>query len=159
MEFVMNAMEPLRYLRVFGTGRIDFRYLVCQRFLLFLHGVQLVEDGHALVEYRSAGERQTILRQIAYGDALHLRNAAPVEPFQPGEDSQQRGLAASVGADKADALVGRDQPVQAFKQDFGAKSFRCACELNHCLQSNGQPKPSGQTYLYFYFNAISGEKV
>ena len=58
-------------------------------------------------------------------------DAAVIEPLDAGEDFEQRGFAGSVGADDADALFWRDEPVQVFKEDSGAEAFPGACQLNH----------------------------
>ena len=55
----------------------------------------------------------------------------PSSESMPARIFEQRRFAGAVGADEAGALVGRDQPVEIFKQDFGAKALGCACELNH----------------------------
>ena len=49
----------------------------------------------------------------------------------PAEHLEQRRFAGAVGADDADALVGRDQPVEVFEEDFGAEAFSGPGELNH----------------------------
>ena len=46
----------------------------------------------------------------------------------------QRGFAGAVGADQADAVAGRDQPVRVFEEEFVAEAFSGAGKLNHGLE-------------------------
>ena len=48
---------------------------------------------------------------------------AVVERLDAGENLQQRGFAGAVGADQADAIVRRDQPVEFPKRILGPKRF------------------------------------
>ena len=90
----------------------------CSRF----EGVDLVENGQAFVEDGAAGERDAVLRQIAGADAFHHVDGAVIERFDAGEDFEQRGFAGAVGADDADALLRRDQPVEVFETEFWGRS-------------------------------------
>src|SRR5439155_27203960 len=105
VKLALDAMKALGDLGIFRAQGIDFGHPVRQRLLLLFHVAELVEDGHALVEHRAAGERQPVLRQVPDGEALHASNGARVESVEAGQDAQQRGLAGSVGPDYADALV------------------------------------------------------
>ena len=50
----------------------------------------------------------------------------------PPSHFEQCRFAGAVRAHDADAVLGRDQPVEIFKQEFVAESFAGARELNHC---------------------------
>ena len=119
-KLAFHAMEAVGHLRVLGAGGVEFGHAARQVLLLVFERAQAGEDRHALGEDRAAGEREAILRQVAEGDALLGGDAAGVEPFDSGQDLEQRRLAGAVGAHDAGALVGRDQPVDVFKEDFGA---------------------------------------
>ncbi len=113
-------MEAVGHLRVLGAARVEFGHAVRELFLLVFERAQAGENRHALGENRAAGERQAFLRQIAEGDALLGGDAAGVEAFDSGQHLEQRRFAGAVGAHNAGALVGRHQPVDVFKEDFGA---------------------------------------
>ena len=81
------------------------------------------ENRQAFVEDGAPGERDAILRQIARADAFHHVDGAVVEPLDSGEHFQERRFAGAVGADDADALLRRDQPVEIFKKNFGSEAF------------------------------------
>ena len=68
-------------------------------------------------------EAQAELRQEAGPDVLHGGDAAVVQALLAGQDLQEGGLAAAVGADQPDAVAGVDLPVRAFKQQPLAVSF------------------------------------
>ena len=130
-EFAFGAMEAVGDLGVLGAGGIELGHAVGEVFLLLLQGAQIGEDGHAFGEDGAAGKREPFLRQVADADALHDGDGAGVEPVDAGQDLEQRGFAGAVGADDAGALVGRDQPVQVFEEDFGAEAFAGPGELDH----------------------------
>ncbi len=96
-------------------------------------GVQVVEDGQALVEDGLAAQREAILREVAEGHALDAGELAVVEGLKAGEDLEQGGFAGAVAADKAGALVRRDQPVDVFKEEFLAEALAGGGELEHLL--------------------------
>ena len=102
-------------------------------FGLGFHGVEVVEDGEALVEDGLAAEGEAVLRKVAEGHALDAGELAVVEGFDAGEDFEQRGFAGAVAADEAGALVRRDQPVGVFKEEFLAEAFAGGGELKHRL--------------------------
>ncbi len=70
LEFVLDAVVALGDLPVFRRRVVHFRHARGQRFHLRFHGTQIVEDRHALGKHAAAGERKSILRQIADGRAL-----------------------------------------------------------------------------------------
>ena len=72
---------------------------------------------------RAAGERQSVLRQIALRDALGEADGAVIERLHAAQDLEQRGFAGAVAADQAGALLGRDQPVAIFEEKFVAETF------------------------------------
>ena len=115
-------MEALGHLRVLGAGGVELGHAVREALLLLFQRAQVGEDGHALGEDGAAGKRKALLRQVAEGDALLRGDGAGVEALDSGQHLEQRGFAGAVGADDAGALVGRDQPVEVFKEDFGAVS-------------------------------------
>ena len=104
-----------------------------QRFHLLLHLAQVLEHAHAFGEDGAAGERQAVLRQIALADAFGKGDVAVIERFHAAQDLEQRGLAGAVGADQARALLGRDQPVAVFEQEFVAETLAGALQLNHLI--------------------------
>jgi hypothetical protein len=104
---------------------------VGELFGLGLHFAEFVEDGEALVEDAAAGEREAVLREVADGHALDVGAQAVVEGLDAGEDLEQRGFARAVAADQPGALVGRDQPVDVFEEEFLAVAFAGSGELKH----------------------------
>ena len=96
-----------------------------------LEGVEVVEDGEALVEDGLAAQGEAILREVAEGHAFDAGELAVVEGFDAGEDLEQGGFAGAVAADEAGALVGRDEPVGVFKEEFLAEALAGAGELEH----------------------------
>ena len=103
------------YLLILGRRLIELGHPVGQFLLFSFERVDLREHRHAFIEDRAAAKRDAILRQITGANALHHVDGAVIEPLDAGEHFQQGRLARSVGADNADALLRRDQPVQIFK--------------------------------------------
>ena len=108
---------------VLGGLGVRVRHGVGQLLVFDFERADLVEDGEALVEDAAAGEREAILREVAEGHALGVGALAVVERLDAGEDLEQGGLAGAVAADKAGALIRRDEPVDVFKEEFWAESF------------------------------------
>ena len=113
----------LRDLLVFEGLVIEFPHPVLQLFLLRFHGADVLEHRHAFIEHRATGEVDTILRQIARTNAFHPVDGAVVEAFNAGHYLEQGRLARPIAADNTDALLRRNEPVQVFKQCFGAEAF------------------------------------
>ena len=84
---------------------------------------QIVENSHAFGENGAARKRQTVLRQVSGDDPFRDGQRSVIERLHPADHLQQRGLAGAVGADKADAVLRRDQPVEIFEQEFVAEAF------------------------------------
>jgi hypothetical protein len=126
---------------VFAGLGIGGREGVSDLFGLALEGVEVVEDGEALGEDSLAAEGEAILREVAEGHALDAGELAVVEGLEAGEDLEQGGFAGAVAADKAGALVRRDEPVGVFKEELGAEAFAGGGELqhlylfSHCLET------------------------
>src|SRR5271157_1046568 len=114
-EFAGDALIPVRYLRIFAGGVIEFAHLVSEVLHLLLQRAQAAEHGHAFVENRTAGELQAVLREVAVGRVLRGRDAAVVERLHAAKNLQQRRLSGAVGADQANALARRDQPIQVIE--------------------------------------------
>src|SRR5215469_13709244 len=93
--------------------------------------MNVAEDRKTLGKNSAAGERQAILGKIAAPDAALLRQTSVVERLEPTQHFEQRGFAGAVAADKADAVLWRDQPVKVLKQDFWAEAFPGSGELDH----------------------------
>src|ERR1019366_124056 len=70
-----------------------------------------VEDREAFGEDGFAAEGEAVLGEVAEGRSLDGGEDAVIEGFQTGEDFEQGGFAGTVTADKAGALVRRDEPV------------------------------------------------
>ena len=124
-------MEAVGDLGVLGAGGVEFGHAAGQVFLLVFEGAQVGEDGHAFGEDGAAGKREAFLGQVAEGDALLGDDGAGVEAFDAGEHLEQGRFAGAVGAHDAGALVGRDQPVDVFEENFGAVVFAGPGELDH----------------------------
>jgi len=118
-------------LAVFVALVIEFRHATGEVFLFLFERAEGIENGHAFGEDGAAGEIDAVLREVAGADAFGGVDAAVIEVFDAGEDFEKRGFAGAVGADDADALLGRDEPVQVFKQDAGAEAFPGFGKLNH----------------------------
>ena len=104
-------------------------------FHLLLHGAEIVEDRHALGKDAAARERKPVLRQIAGADAFRGADRAVVEGFHSAENLQQRGFAGAIRAHQADPVLGRDQPVGFFEEEFVAVAFSGGGKLDHGLGS------------------------
>ena len=125
-------VEALGDLRVFGSCMDRARTCVAvSSSISFPCSRRSCENRHALGEDGAAGERQPILRQVAALMPFGTADGAVVERFHAGQNLQQRGFAGAVGADDADAVVGRDQPVGSFEEEFVAVALAGAGELNH----------------------------
>jgi len=118
---------------VFGGGRVEFGERVGEGFELALHVLEFVEDGEALGEDGAAGEAEAILGEVAGGDALLEGGVAGVGGIEAGEDFEDGGFAGAVGADEADAVLGGDEPVDAFEEELGAEAFAGVDEGDHVL--------------------------
>ena len=88
-----------------------------------LKGMKVVEDGETLGEDCLATKSETVLRKVAEGHAFDSRERPVVEGLDAGEDFQEGGFACAIAADQAGALVGRDEPVDVFKEEFVAEAF------------------------------------
>ena len=122
-ELAGDAFITVRDLRVLAGRVVELAHFVSEVFHLLLQRAQVGEDGHAFVENSAAGKLKAVLRQIAEGRVLGGDEATVVERLDPGKDFQQRGFSGAVGADKANALSGSDQPVKIFEEKFRAKAF------------------------------------
>ena len=90
---------------------------------------------HSAKTVRPESERPSC-GKIAGGRAFGDDERAVVESVEAGENLHQRGFAGAVRADQADAVVGRDQPVDVFEKKFVAETFSGAGKLNHGLDSS-----------------------
>ena len=133
-EFVFHAVVAVGDGGVFRAGVVEFRHAVGERFQFRFHGAQVVEHRHAFGEDAAAGEREAVLRKISGRCAFGDDQAAVVERVHARENFHQRGLAGAVAADQADAVVGRDEPVRVFEEEFVAETFSGAGKLNHGLE-------------------------
>ena len=102
-----------------------------QVFLFLFEGAKGVENRHAFGEDGTAGEVDAVLREVAGANAFGGVDAAVIEMLDSREDLEQGGFAGAIGANDADALFRRDEPVQVFKQDAGAEAFPGFGKLNH----------------------------
>ena len=102
-------------------------------FGLALQIEEVVEDGEALGKDGLAADGEAVLRQVSNGHSLDRGELAVVEGIEAGEDLEQRGFARAIAANQASALVRRDEPVDVFKEEFGAEPFAGGGELKHCL--------------------------
>ena len=130
-EFAFGAMEAVGHLGIFRAGRVQLRHAARQLLLLVLEGAQIAEHGHAFGEHGAAGKREALLRQIADAGAALRRDGTGIEPFDSGQHFEQRRFAGAVGAHDAGAFVGRNQPVDVLKKDFGAVALAGPRELDH----------------------------
>ncbi len=130
-EFTIQVMEAVRHLRVFRAGGIQLAHLMRELFHLHFHLLQRRENRHALGENAAAGERKAVLRQVAGADAARDAELAVVERLHARQHLEQRGFAAAIRAHQACAILGRDHPVEIFKQQLGAEALAGAGKLNH----------------------------
>ena len=82
-------MKPLGDLPVFGAGGIELRHAVGQVLLLLLEFPQVVEHGHALREYGTAGEGKTFLGKVSKGNALLGGQDTGIESLDSGQHLQE----------------------------------------------------------------------
>ena len=59
--------------------------------------------------------------------------AAVIQAVEPGQDLHQSRFACAIRADQSRALVGSNEPVGIFKEEFGAEPFAGAGKLQHSL--------------------------
>ena len=102
-----------------------------QLFHLHFHLLERSENRHAFGEYAASGERQTVLRQVAGADAARDAQPAVIERLHARQHFEQRGFAAAVRAHQTRTVLGRDHPVEIFKQQLGAEALAGAGKLNH----------------------------
>ena len=123
---VARAEFMLEFLVAVGDGGIllaqvvELGHVVGEGLHLFFHGVEIVEDRHALGKDGATGEGEAVLREVAGGNAPGARDGAIVERFKSAEDFHDGGFAGAVGADEADAGLRRDEPVGIFEEQFVA---------------------------------------
>ena len=86
------------------------------RFDLSLHVADFVEDREAFFKDASAGEAQSLLRQVADAHAAGLLHGAVVQRLETGKHLHQGGFAGAISAHKRGFLPGPDQPVGLKKQ-------------------------------------------
>ena len=134
-EFAIQLMEAVGHLRILRARGIQLAHLVRELFHLHFHLLQRSENRHAFGEDAAAGEREAVLRQVAGADAARDAELAVVERLHAGQHFEQRGFAAAVRAHQAGAVLGRDHPVEIFKQQLGAEALAGAGKLDHLLSS------------------------
>ena len=98
---------------------------------LVLDVEQIGERGARLVEDRSSGVVEAVLRQIADRERRGLDDLSLVGPLEPRHHLQQRRLAGAVGAAQPDALAGRDLPGHVFEERALAERFCDGGKLEH----------------------------
>ena len=134
MELRLQDVESIGNLRVFSTNVIQLGHADSELFEFLLHRANLVEDRDAFDEDRPSAKRETILRKITRRNSLRAHDAAVIERFDSGKHFQQRGFSRPISADHANAVVGCDQPIKIFEQQFVAEALSSARELNHKRQ-------------------------
>ena len=72
------------------------------------HIFDVVEDGHAFVEDGAAGEGESVLGEVAGGEAFGEGEVAVVEVVHAANDFEEGGFAGAVASDKADVVGGGD---------------------------------------------------
>ena len=130
-ELAIELMEAVGHLRILRPRGIQFAHLVRQLFHLHFHLLQRSENRHAFGEDAAAGKREAVLRQVAGADAARDAERAVVERLHARQHFEQRGFAGAVRAHQSGAVLGRDQPVEIFKQQLGAEALAGAGKLNH----------------------------
>jgi hypothetical protein len=130
-KLTVDSMEAVGDRRILSPGRIQIRHLVRERLQLDFHIAQIGKHRHALGEYGAAGQGESILREIAGGQAAHGCQRPVIEAVDTGQNLEKRGFSGSIRAHDAGALPGRDEPVEFFKQQFMAESFAGPGQLNH----------------------------
>ena len=131
LQRVAHQAEAIRNDGVLRTCRVEVREFVAQVVHLAVHRQRLVKDRQALLEDGLAAHDQTVLRQVADGHSLAAVQLAAVKLLNAREHLQQRALAGAVTAHQAGALVRRDQPVGAFKQQFVSEALGSIGEVQH----------------------------
>src|ERR1039457_1136505 len=89
-KFTVELMKTIGYLRIFGARGIDLRHLVRELFHLLLHLLERSENRHAFGEHATAGERETVLRQVTGAGAASDTEAAVFERLNAGQNLEQR---------------------------------------------------------------------
>ena len=143
-KFTIQVMEAVGHLRVLDAGGIQLRHFARELFHLDFHLLQRREYGHAFGEDSSAGEREPVLRQVAGANAARDAELSVVQRFQAGQHFEQRRFTGAVRAHQAGAVLGRDHPVEIFKQELLAEALAGAGELDHLRSifafAHGLPK-------------------
>ncbi len=105
---------------------------------------------------------QAVLRQIAEGRPLAICTSPPSADDQPGEQTQQGGLAGAVLAAQADPLAGADVPVDAVEDSPAAKilvtMFR-SCSMGGVIAQGGSLVPAYTRTARRLQRPVGGKKV
>src|SRR6185312_11001451 len=131
MDLRLKAMEALGNLLVLVTFMVHLRHATGQLFHLTLHVVDVFKNREAFREHSAAGERETILWQVAAAHAALAVGTAVIKAINASEHLQQRGLPCAIGADQANTIVRRDEPIEVLKQNFWAKALSRIWTLDH----------------------------
>ncbi len=131
LQRVAYQAEAVRNHRILRTVRRKVRKLIAERVHLLVHRQRFVKDRQALLEDGLAAHHQAVLRQVADGQPLAAIELSAVQLLDARKHLQQRALARAVAADEAGALIRRDQPVGAFKQQFVSEALGSIGKVQH----------------------------
>jgi hypothetical protein len=141
LEIDAVALETAEGLLQLAVPR-EHRLVLRQRHVVVAEPPFELRDLRAHVEQRLEGEprlfdqgasavSETVLREIADGEAVGRDDAAAVGLVERGEHLQERCLARAVRAAEADTLPVVDLPAHRVEQNAVAKRLAEAGELNH----------------------------
>ena len=118
LEVIVAGGQTLLLGRIGGFGDVG-RHLQG----LLLEGHQVGQGAAGLVVQGAVGVEARLLFQVAeMGRRMDLARAG-VGLVLAGQDPQQRGLAAAVGSDQADAVARPHLERNAIEHRFGAETF------------------------------------
>src|SRR6185437_13826878 len=146
MDLRLKAMEALGNLLVLVTFMVHLRHAISEFFHLALHVMDVFKNREAFSEHSAAGERETILGQVAAAHAALAVGGTVVKPINPGENLQQRGLSCAIRAHQTNTVVRGDEPVEILEQDFWAKTLAGLGELDHYIYliTEAELKPTAE---------------
>ena len=102
---------------------VNLRHTRSELLEFLLHISQAREHRHAFGEDGAPGKGESILGKISGSNSFGYRDAAVIQSFRAGKNFQKRRFAGAICAHQTDAVVRRDQQINAVEQQFVAIAF------------------------------------
>src|SRR5581483_12076710 len=144
LKLVLHAVKPLGGGAIFFARRVQTAQLFSQFALLALERQHFRKNAQTFLKDGSARQGQAVLGQITYAQAPGPIDPARIERLQPGEDFEQRGLAAAIAADQANAVLRRYEPVESVEEEPLAKALASPGQLKHIFSLSTSQARDGQ---------------